>query len=364
VIVMPDYAKAELAWTLPWDAEWVTAVTFLGSSRRIAAGNNRGDLMVWELPEKPGAAPPPALRLEGHTNSISRLIATADGKRLYSASYDKTIRVWDLTAKPDGKATVVLNERARQEASRRRGGKVPAAVEVAVPVSKASKELTGHRDWVTALALSKDEKTLISGDDASAVVVWDAAGLKEVRRWPLKGWAYAIALSPDAKQAVVSERIPLIFDSGRRDGVTVWDVSAGKPLREWSAEFKGQHLSAAAWHPDGKTVFLGRGGEADGKKGVYALDVASGKKKRTYEPGHQEGITDLALAPDGKHLASCGRDTTVKVWEIDSGKLVATLGKPRGGQFKDWFHAVALSPDQQWVAVADISGRVYVWGLG
>jgi hypothetical protein len=43
---------------------------------------------------------------------------------------------------------------------------------------------------------------------------------------------------------------------------------------------------------------------------------------------------------------------------------VAQLGKPRGGQFKDWFHAVALSPDQQWWAAADISGRVFVWKMG
>ncbi|NBO92525.1 MAG: hypothetical protein EBV06_09495, partial [Planctomycetia bacterium] len=185
--------------------------------------------------------------------------------------------------------------------------------------------------------------------------------LKERRRWPLKGWAYAIALSPDAKQALVSERIPLVFDSGRRDGVGIWDVTEGKLLRELSTEFKGQYLSAALWHPDGKTVFLGRGGEADGKKGVTAADVTSGKKTLTYEPGHQEGVTDLALHPDRKHLLSCGRDTTVKIWNISDGKLLATLGKSRGGQFKDWYHAVAVSADGKRIAAGDMNGAVTVW---
>lgn len=55
----PD--KAALAWTLPWDADWVTAVAFLGN-HRIAAGNNLGQILVWELPDKTGG---PARRRSG-----------------------------------------------------------------------------------------------------------------------------------------------------------------------------------------------------------------------------------------------------------------------------------------------------------
>src|SRR2546422_4052250 len=104
------FDKATLAWTLPWDADWVTAVSFLGNSRRLAAGNNLGEILVWELAEKPerlaeppqksagkkgpseraGAAVPPVRRLDGHTNVISKLLATSDGRWLISASYDHT----------------------------------------------------------------------------------------------------------------------------------------------------------------------------------------------------------------------------------------------------------------------------------
>src|SRR5688572_19074542 len=100
---MPDsFDKAALAWTLPWDADWVTAVAFLGT-RRVAAGNNLGQVLVWDLPEKAGdPAPKPARRLDGHTNAITRLVATADGKWLYSASYDHTIRAWDMAAAATG----------------------------------------------------------------------------------------------------------------------------------------------------------------------------------------------------------------------------------------------------------------------
>lgn len=364
---MADFSKSRLAWSLPWDADWVTAVSFLGPSRRLAAGNNKGNILVWGLPEKDGPAPGPALKLEGHTNCVSRLRSSPDGRWLYSASYDKTIRVWDMKAAPNGKAAVVLNERARYEAGRRKGRKVPAALEVAVQtLPPAARVLEGHKDWVTSFDLSRDGKLLVSGDDSGAVIVWDAATGKEKRRWPIKGWAYAVAFSPDAKRVVVSERKPLVFDSGRHAGVKVWDVESGKDLADLSVAFKGLHLSAAAWTPDGKHVLLGRGGEADGMSGVVHVgDPATGKKVRSLPaPGHQYGITDMAWSPDDKVLATCGRDTTIKLWDVTANKLLATLGKPRGGQFKDWLHALSFSADGKLIAAGDMAGAIQVWRVG
>jgi WD40 repeat protein len=81
-------------------------------------------------------------------------------------------------------------------------------------------------------------------------------------------------------------------------------------------------------------------------------------------PGHQYGITDMAWMPDGKVLATCGRDTTIKLWDVTANKLLATLGKPRGGQFKDWLHALSFSADGKLVAAGDMAGAVQVWALG
>ena len=43
---------------------------------------------------------------------------------------------------------------------------------------------------------------------------------------------------------------------------------------------------------------------------------------------------------------------------------VAQLGKPRGGQSKDWLHALTISPDGKWLAAGDMAGAVQVWTLG
>jgi WD40 repeat protein len=365
---MLDLAKPSLAWNLQWDADWVTAVAFLGSSRRVAAGNNLGQILLWELPEKPGGdAPKPVARLDGHTNVISRLAATPDGKTLVSASYDHAIRYWDIPATlPAATETVALNERTIADLKRRSASKVPLRLEAKVSVLKSARTLDEHKEWVVGLGMSRDGQALISGDDAGQVIVWDRAAGTVAKRWTVKGWAYAVALSPDKLQACVTERMPLVFDSGRHAAVKLWDATTGAVKKDLSAEkeFKGNHMSAAAYSPDGKLLAIGRGGESGGPSGKVALvDPASGKIVKELAPGHQDGLTDIAWHPDGKHLASSGRDTIARVWDIATGKLVSEAGKGRGGQFKDWICAISWSADGAWLVMADMAGAVQVWNF-
>jgi WD40 repeat protein len=363
---MPDLSKPTIAWNLVWDADWTTAVAFLGSTRRVAAGNNLGQILLWELPEKPGGTPPkPIARLDGHTNVVSRLVATPDGKSLISASYDHTIRYWDIPEKlPEPTETISLNAATIADLKRRRSSKIPASLDAKVSVLKPSRILTEHKEWVVALELSRDGKTLISGDDSGHVLIWDRAAGTVTKRWQVKGWAYAVALSPNQKQACVSERLPLVFDSGRRDGLRLWNVADAKVETDLSAlkEFKGQHLGSMAYSPDGKLLAVGRGGEAAGLNGkLYLVDPATGKIVKELTPPHQDGVTDIAWHPDGKHLSTAGRDTIARVWDAESGKLVSEAGKGRGGQFKDWICALSWSADGAWLAMADMIGAVQVW---
>ena len=146
--------------------------------------------------------------------------------------------------------------------------------------------------------------------------------------------------------------------------------SAGKEKLDLGATLKrgtGKNnvipMSAAAFSRDGKLLALGEAGERDGFAKVFLVDVADGKKLHEMN-GHQYAVTALAFHPDGAHLASTGRDTTVRIWRIADGKHVVDIGKGRGGQFQDWIHSIAFTNDGRWLATADMAGQIQVWRFG
>jgi WD40 repeat protein len=374
-----NFDKATLLWSFTWDADWVSAVSFIGE-KHFAAGNNLGEILLWELPEKPEplgespsekskpadkserplySSPKPVRQMVGHSNIINRLLC-AENRWLISASNDHTVKYWDIEAKPSGMAKHVLNARTIEDITRNKnsGRKPPTPLKAEVQTQDALKIIQG-KEWIIGASLSQDETTLITGDDAGQVVVYDRKTGAEKKRWQVKGWAFAVAISPDLKQSLVSERYPLVFDSGRHTAVKLWDIATSTVQYDLSKEFKDMQIASAAYSRDGKILALGRGGEGEGK--IFLIDPSTGKKIRELSPIHQYGVTDLCFHPDGKHLASTGRDTVVRIWNIAEGKMVKELGKPRGGQFKDWFHALSFSPDGTRIAVADMAGYIHLW---
>lgn len=390
--------QAKLRYQLTFEGSWPTSVAFLGPGRRLAAGNQLGHIVVWDLPENPPPFEPdkkakdrqapnvwPVRRLDGHQNEITRLLATPDGKFLVSSSLDRTVRLWPTDGPVAGQTELVLDADTRQREARRSGKKEPpAAPGLTLDTQTECHTLEGHRDWVYALGLSGDGNRIISGDATSETIVWDLAGRKQVAKWSGYPWNWVVsaALSPDGQTALVSEYsykrddfdIPApalkLFDAAtgaeKLDLLKTQFPKLDPTKRTYGSgqvwrKFVANGLITTAFSPDGKLVAVGQGGETD-KGQVHLLDATTGKLVRTAS-GHQYGVTDVLFSADGKYLVSTGRDTCARVCQVSDGKEVATLGSPRGGQFKDWLSAVTLSADQKWLAAADISGLVQVWSF-
>jgi WD40 repeat protein len=391
-------------WQLSFEGEWPTSVAFLGDSRRIAAGNRAGQIYVWELPEHPPepdqtdkdkkeVRPPdfaPIRRLDGHTNGITHLRISSDAKTLISSSLDHTIRLWDVNASGQGKAEVVLDAKAREQKARYKSKdekeEILNAPGVTVATVPATHVLEAHGGWVYGLDISDDGKRLISSDDKCLSIVWNLDSRKQISNWLGydRVWVRSAAISPDGKTAFTCEF------AGRRSSfdapaaqARLWNADDGSLkldlMKVWTPDVKDKDrqdtygywqkwgkvlkrgLVCAEFSPDGKLLAVGQGGETDTGK-IHLVDVESGKILQTVS-GHRYGACDVKFSADGKYVLSSGRDTTVRICHVSDGKEVATLGKSRGGQFKDWMHAIAISPDQKTVAAADIAGLVHVWQL-
>lgn len=394
--------KIKPAWKLTFEGAWPSAIAFAGSHRRVVCGNQDGTMLMWDLPEAPVTgkvideggkevdgieAPPPARQLVGHENTITHLASLPDGKTIVSSSFDRTVRMWNLEASASGEAEVVIDSETRQRRAKRvEEQKRPEILEapgVKLPTLAPEATLTGHRDWIQAIDISRDGRRIVSGDDSGLAIAWDAASKAKVSEWQCAGvaWIVAAALSPNGEQSVVSQYRRKGGDynnypAGLRiynvaDGTVKLDILATNYPKEKNPPYQYQYeyhkfvaegLVAAAWSPDGKLLAIGQGGEG-GEGKVHILEAETGKVLRQVSE-HRYGVTDLLFTKDSKYLFTAGRDTMFRIIQVEDGKEVAKFGQPRGGQFTDWLSAITLSPDEKWLAAADISGHVQVWQLG
>ncbi|KIK36082.1 hypothetical protein CY34DRAFT_811588 [Suillus luteus UH-Slu-Lm8-n1] len=164
----------------------------------------------------------------------------------------------------------------------------------------------------------------------------------------LKGhehWIESISYFPDGQRMI----------SGSRDKTTrQWDLKEGKEIEEVRDVCK-EGVYAVAVSRDSRWVVTG-GGD-DNRAELKACEVEMGIVKNL--EGHSRRIQCIDISEDNTLLASGSWDETVRIWNLETGKLVA-------GPFKsiDWVGAVRFSTDSKKLAVKSWTGKcLEVWDV-
>ncbi|MFP4298276.1 MAG: protein kinase family protein [Spirulinaceae cyanobacterium] len=109
-------------------------------------------------------------------------------------------------------------------------------------------------------------------------------------------------------------------------------------------------VNAVAYSPDGKILASG------GRDGAIALwDAQTGELLRNIK-AHSHGINAIAYSPDGQQLATGSGDNTIKLWALPDGELQHTLDQHTG-----WVFSLAYSPDGQTLASGGGDRAIALW---
>lgn len=111
-------------------------------------------------------------------------------------------------------------------------------------------------------------------------------------------------------------------------------------------------LAALAWSPDGQHLAT-CGSDA----AVRLWQVNDGNVLRTFD-GQAPGILTVVFSPDGRYLIAGGTDRAARLWRVDSGALVRAF-EGHSSQVT----AVAISPDNQRVATGTADGMLLLWDV-
>ena len=311
----------------------------------------RGAPRPWLRPRSANLTPPggPLIRtLSGHTGGVNAVAATPDGKRAISASYDHTLKIWDLASGHEvrtlsghtGPVNAVSVTPDGKQAVSASGDQTLKVWDLAS--GHEVRTLSGHIGVIVAVTVTPDGRQAVSASGDQTLKVWDLASGQEVRT--LSGHTNevrAVAVTPDGKQAVSA--------SGDQT-LKVWDLASGQEVRTLSARAGG--VLAVAVTPDGKHAVFASMDET-----LKVWDLMSGQEVRTLD-GHTGFVDAVAVTPDGRQAVSASYDQTLKVWDLASGREVRNLGG-----HADKVHGVAVTPDGERAISASWDRTLKVWDL-
>jgi len=281
--------------TLEGHSGWVTSIASTSENPDMIISSSRDrTLIVWTLVRKEGQFGVPKKSLTGHNHFVQDVVLSSDGQFALSASWDSTLRLWDLNK------------------------------------AKTHRSFVGHGKDVLSVAFSADNRQIVSGSRDRQVKLWNTLGQCKftIKDDAHTDWVSCVKFSPNSAE-------PSTVTGGWDHLVKVWDLTTCK-LKHNLVGHTG-HVNTVAISPDGS---LCASGGQDGKALLW--DLKEGKQLHELEAG--DVIHSLIFSPNHYWLVGA-TESCIKIWNLETRNLLTELRPDLGTRSRKALtpHALCLA---------------------
>ncbi|MGQ0671401.1 MAG: caspase family protein [Hyphomicrobium sp.] len=194
---------------------------------------------------------------------------------------------------------------------------------------KAENPEDDDRNSISTLAVAADGSKVAIGTWGGVVEIYSAdTGKRLARMYEEYATFLSLSFTPDGKT---------ILGGTRDEDVYLWNAATGKKLKSFEVTRQAGHVnvSSVAMSKDGRLVAAGLAmraastGDIGAEQSVKVWDAATGKLRFSLY-GHEEGITAVTFTPNDRWIVSASYDGTIRYWDRETGKWMATITAAEG----------------------------------